>query len=119
MSSSVNASVNPFAVLLERSPTRELHSVHRQNRDATQLALLRDESIPLLCDPILSEIVANDPADLSLDQRHNLTIWTRPTPQVRDLVVHIQDRLKEAIGEAKGSKLSKTNNKGLQLIHKI
>ena len=92
---------NPFHVLLAQAPhndARALYSAHRTARSTAQRALLLDATVPLKIDPELSAILQHEPPDFTLDTRHNLTVWARPSKAVCALVLSVQQKLREAVG---------------------
>ncbi|KAF7798307.1 hypothetical protein EIP86_009528 [Pleurotus ostreatoroseus] len=92
---------NPYRALLAQSPhndARSLYSAHRTARSTAQRALVLDPVVPFKTDPVLSAILQHDPPDFSIDTRHNLTVWARPSPEVYELVALVQKKLREAVG---------------------
>ena len=78
---------------------RDLYATHRVQRDAAQRKLLLEAKAPIVVDEVLSRIVGSSPdtPNWSLDDRHNVTIWTRPSEEVKELVRRVQKRLREAV----------------------
>lgn len=102
----ISPPTNIFLPLLQpgpgHKPARQLYADHRATRDAAQRALLLNPAVPLVTDPVLSTILSTCPPDYALDARHNLSIWARPSAQVKELVVRVQERLREAVGDDQG-----------------
>ena len=98
-------SENVFLPSLQHPSTaRALYEEHRKTRSAAQRALLLDPAIPLAVDRELSDILRTDPPDWSLDARHNLSVWTRPSAEVKALATRVQDQLRDVVGEHNGTR---------------
>ena len=99
------SSDNVFLLSLQLPSTaRALYEEHRKTRSAAQRALLLDPAIPLAVDRELSDILRTDPPDWSLDTRHNLSVWTCPSPDVKALAMRVQEKLRAMIGEHNGTR---------------
>ena len=93
---------NVFLPILNQGSVRELYQDHRTKRNATQRALLLDPTVDLVIDTELTTLLNADPPDLALDERHNMSIWTRPSAEVAALVQRVQERLRSRVGEDQG-----------------
>ncbi|KZT21047.1 hypothetical protein NEOLEDRAFT_798004 [Neolentinus lepideus HHB14362 ss-1] len=96
MSSDLPPFVNPFSTLLKDvsddvSAIREMYYRHRNTRqEASTAALLSFGDVTV--DTILVDVVKHSDG---VDPRNSITIWTRPSEEVKALVREVQKHLKE------------------------
>ncbi|VVT49248.1 uncharacterized protein SAPINGB_P002177 [Magnusiomyces paraingens] len=86
---------NPYTDLIRRCPTpkdmAKAYETHRRNRNAEKLRQMSHLKT-VSPDSILAGLVLHDLPQES-DPRNNITIWSRPTVRVMDLIAIIQQQL--------------------------